>query len=128
MKKGAPQAREVSDRWHLVKNLAGWVSVLLASCLAQLRRPEVAAARSEQAEEQPFKPAGRPNTGYCTGATGPSSRAKGSLRAHLGTAKTRDEKSRDSAKARCDVKNHSTVDCSRRHPFLSSPQTKAAPA
>jgi hypothetical protein len=30
IKKGAPQAREVSDRWHLVKNLAGCVSILLA--------------------------------------------------------------------------------------------------
>jgi transposase len=30
IKKGAPQAREVSDRWHLAKNLAGCVSVLLA--------------------------------------------------------------------------------------------------
>jgi transposase len=30
IKKGAPQAREVSDRWHLVKNLVGCVSVLLA--------------------------------------------------------------------------------------------------
>jgi excisionase family DNA binding protein len=56
MKKGAPQAREVSDRWHLVKNLAGCVSVLLASCLAQLRRAEVAAVRSEQGEEQPSQP------------------------------------------------------------------------
>src|SRR3989440_12454909 len=56
IKKGAPQAREVSDRWHLVKNLAGCVSVLLASCLTQLRRAEVAAVRSEQAEEQALKP------------------------------------------------------------------------
>src|SRR6266566_8857158 len=38
------------------KNLAGCVSVLLASCLAQLRRAEVAAVRSEQAEEQSLKP------------------------------------------------------------------------
>ena len=39
-----------------VKNLAGCVSVLLASCLAQLRRAEVAAVRSEPAEEQPSQP------------------------------------------------------------------------
>ena len=53
IKKGAPQAREVSDRWHLVKNLAGCVSVLLAQSLAQLRRAEQAAARSEQEEQPP---------------------------------------------------------------------------
>ncbi len=40
IKKGAPHARQVSDRWHLVKNLAECVSVQLAKTLAQLRRAE----------------------------------------------------------------------------------------
>jgi transposase len=53
IKKGAPQAREVSDRWHLVKNLAGCVSVLLASCLTQLRRAEIVAAASVEPVEPP---------------------------------------------------------------------------
>src|SRR5258708_13065531 len=53
IKKGAPQAREVSDRWHLVKNLAGCVSVLLASCLTQLRRAEVGAAAGVEQVERP---------------------------------------------------------------------------
>jgi transposase len=55
IKKGAPQAREVSDRWHLVKNLAGCVSVVLAQHLTQLRRAEAAAVRSEQVEQPPSK-------------------------------------------------------------------------
>jgi len=51
IKKGAPQAREVSDRWHLVKNLARCVSVLLASCFAELRRAETAIEVKEKQEE-----------------------------------------------------------------------------
>jgi transposase len=60
IKKGAPQAREVSDRWHLVKNLAACVSVLLTAHLAQLRRAQAAAVRSEQVEPPPSQP-GRPS-------------------------------------------------------------------
>src|SRR5712692_4211167 len=51
IKKRAPQARQVSDRWHLVKNLAACVSVQLAQSLGKLRRAEQATARSEKQEE-----------------------------------------------------------------------------
>ena len=40
IRKGAPQAQQVSDRWHLVKNLAACVSVQIAKTLAQLRRTD----------------------------------------------------------------------------------------
>jgi transposase len=50
IKKGAPQARQVSDRWHLVKNLLECVSVQLAESLAQLRHAEQVRARSEKKE------------------------------------------------------------------------------
>jgi transposase len=52
IKKGAPQARQVSDRWHLTKNLTDCVSVLLAHCLAELRRAEQAAPTPEEEEAQ----------------------------------------------------------------------------
>jgi transposase len=63
IKKGAPQAREVSDRWHLVKNLTGCVSVLIAESFAQLRRAEsAAAAQEEQVEPLSQKQNGHPRT------------------------------------------------------------------
>jgi transposase len=56
IRKGAPQAKAVSDRWHLVKNLAACVSVQLAKTLAQLRRAEAAKQRgSEQIGEPSSK-------------------------------------------------------------------------
>ena len=52
IRKGAPQARQVSDRWHLVKNLAAWVSVQIAKTLAQLRRAEERRPAQTQAVQQ----------------------------------------------------------------------------
>ena len=49
--KGASHARQVSDRWHLVKNLATCVSAQLAHSLAQLRRDQQAAAATAPQEE-----------------------------------------------------------------------------
>jgi transposase len=60
IKKGAPQARQVSDRWHLVKNLAEWVSVQLAENLAQLRREEQARVQSEKPEGEQASEERRP--------------------------------------------------------------------
>lgn len=59
IQKGVPQARQVSDRWHLTKNLANCVSVLLAQCEASLRRAEQAAFTPEQ-EETHSSPEHRP--------------------------------------------------------------------
>jgi len=62
IKKGAPQARQVSDRWHLVKNLAACVSVLLAQSLGKLRRAEQAAANIPEEEQHSRQPHSHPRT------------------------------------------------------------------
>lgn len=52
IRQGAPQARQVSDRWHLVKNLTVCVSAQLAKTLAQLRRAEERRPARTQAVQQ----------------------------------------------------------------------------
>src|SRR5947209_20588529 len=38
IRKGAPQAMQIADRWHIAKNLSESVSTLLARCRAEIRR------------------------------------------------------------------------------------------
>jgi transposase len=61
IRKGAPQALQIADRWHIAKNLAESVSTLLARCRADIRRalqvqetpePERVGTVSEPAEEK----------------------------------------------------------------------------
>jgi transposase len=51
IKKGAPQALQVADLWHLGKNLADSISTLLARCRAEIRRVLQAQTAPEQERE-----------------------------------------------------------------------------
>jgi transposase len=64
IKKGAPQATQVADRWHLGKNVAEGVQTLLARCRAEIRRglhvqaiPEQERAGTEAVLEEEKRPA-----------------------------------------------------------------------
>jgi transposase len=53
IRKGAPQALQVADLWHIGKNLADSVSTLLARCRAEIRRGLHVQAAPEQGEAEP---------------------------------------------------------------------------
>ena len=52
IKKGAPQALQVADLWHIGKNLADSVSTLLARCRAEIRRGLHGQAEPSQEREE----------------------------------------------------------------------------
>ena len=56
------QKQQVSDRWHLVKNLAACVSVQLTQSLTQLRRAEQAEANTTQEQQPPPQHHSHPRT------------------------------------------------------------------
>src|SRR2546421_4333292 len=54
--RAAPQAQQVVDRFHLVRNLAEVLQKLLAHCRAEIRQPEADLLLAEQGREHPVRP------------------------------------------------------------------------
>jgi transposase len=54
--RAAPQAQQVVDRFHLVRNLAEVLQKVLAHCRAEIRQPEADLLLAEQAREHPVRP------------------------------------------------------------------------
>jgi transposase len=53
---GAPQARQVVDRFHLVRNLSEVLQEILAHCRAEIRQGEAPAPESQTAEKESTRP------------------------------------------------------------------------
>jgi transposase len=54
--RAAPQARQVVDRFHLVRNLAEVLQKLLAHCRAEIRQPEADQLALAKQAEEPVRP------------------------------------------------------------------------
>jgi transposase len=52
IRKGAPQATQVMDRWHMTKHLAEALGTLLAHCLAEIHPAEQTPAVREEGQEE----------------------------------------------------------------------------
>lgn len=53
---GAPQAQQVVDRFHLVKNLSEVIREILGHCRAEIRQGEVSMLQAEMTEEEHTRP------------------------------------------------------------------------
>src|SRR2546423_13902091 len=54
--RAAPQAIQVVDRFHLVRNLAEILQKVLAHCRAEIRQPEADMLLAQQEREHPARP------------------------------------------------------------------------
>ncbi len=53
---GAPQARQVVDRFHVVKNLSEVIREILGHCRAEIRQGDASVPQAEMAEKEPTCP------------------------------------------------------------------------